>query len=211
MNNFRGKFETIFEETLYRFQQGGFLGGDYVKFKDDALQDPVVKSMSEQMKNMIQSLIKSKALLRVSYIKSGKSEGMSGPVDASNIPSGTLWADVVVEYAPGMWKDPMTLPMTTLEKLSPNSDAEGYVQYPDSIKRPNRTDNDESSAEKELDNQTKGKDSERKLADKNKKLEHTPAPKDGREKTKLRESQSWKADTQAITEVYNKIPGGSPI
>lgn len=205
MNNFHGKFEKICEETLYRYQQLGFLTGDYVKIKENALQDPIVKLMSDPMKAMLQTAIKNKTPLRVSYIKSGKSEAMSGPVDASNIPSSVMWCDVVTEYAPGMWKDPMTLPVTVLERILPNSEAEGYAQYPDSLKRDNRTDNEMAKAERVMDTQTMGKDANRSLTDKNKKLEHTPAPKDGLSQTKITESQSWKRDVRQLSEAYDQI------
>ena len=93
MNKFTGKFEKLHEETLYRHQQGGFLRGDYAKIKKDALKDKHVENFSEQLKGIIHNAISNDTMLRVSYIKSGKSEAYSGPVDAANIPSCELWAD----------------------------------------------------------------------------------------------------------------------
>jgi hypothetical protein len=90
MKEFTGEFERIHEETLYRYQQGGFLRGDYAKIKKDALKHESVKGLSEQMKCILQDAINKGTMLRVSYIKSGATESFSGPVDAANIATGEL-------------------------------------------------------------------------------------------------------------------------
>lgn len=166
MTKFKGKYTRLMEQTLYRYQQGGLLRGDYVQLKKDALNNPIVKEMSQQVKDALKHYMDSDTYFRVSYIKSGASEAFSGPVDAANIPAAPLWADVVHEYAPGMWKDPFTLPLEVLKKVEV-SPAEGYAQYPDSIKRDNNLSNDEAE---EVD-QTMGKDENRNLTRKNKTLD----------------------------------------
>ena len=202
MRNFDGKFEKICENTLYRFQQGGFLRGDYVRIKKDALKHSELKQISAPMRSILENVIKSGIPLRISYIKSGSSEAFNGPVDAANSPCCELWADVVTEYAPGMWKDPMTLPLGVLEKVDVGGEygMEGYAQYSKDIVRPNRTDNEEGSSVE----QTKGKDDERKLTRKNKKLEHTPKPKDGRDSTTLKDSYNMLRENDMIFEGYRK-------
>lgn len=199
MNKFKGKFEIISENALYRFQQGGFLRGDYVRIKKSALSHPAVKDMSEQMRSIIEQAIKGDVNYRVSYIKSGKSEAFSGPVDAANIPCCELWADIVFEYAPGMWKDPMTLPMTTLEKVDVGGEngMEGYAPYSKGIKRNNNEKDNIGEVE-----MTKGKDANRNLTKKNIKLANTKTPKDGRDITKLKESLKMLRENDLIFEGY---------
>jgi len=206
MNNFRGKYEQIHEDTLYRFQQGGFLAGDYVAIKKDALQSEMVDKLTNTTKEMLKALIKQQIPLRISYIKSATSEAMSGPVGAANVP-GCLWADVVIEYAPGMWKNPMTLPLAVLEKLTPENEAEGYRPYSKELKRKNRNDSSEASPDKFRDEQTKGKDKERQLTTKNTKLAHTKDPRDGREGLKVKESNEKirTNEYELIAEAYGQV------
>jgi hypothetical protein len=200
MNKFHGQFEKISESTLFRYQQGGLLGGDYVTIKKDALKHEALKQLSPQYKAILEQAIKNKTVLRVSVIKSGKSEAFNGPVDASNIPSAEMWADLYVEYAPGMWKDPMTLPICALEKTDVGGDMgmEGYPQYDKKLVRPNRSDDDVEEVD-----QTKGKDENRKLPKNNTKLANTKSPKDGRDSTKIKkESVGMKNENDLIFEGY---------
>lgn len=183
MKKFSGKYEQICEETLYRYQQSGFLCGDYVRIKKDALKHPMVESMSDQVRDIIKSAIKNETVLRISYIKSSNSEAPNGPIGAPNVP-GCIWADIIFEYAPGMWKDPMTLPLAIVQKVVKESDAEGYIPYNDELIRPN--DNSNKGASK--DSQTKVTDTNRNLTTKNVKLANTKKPKDGRDSTKLTEN-----------------------
>lgn len=200
MKNFKGKYEQLMEQTLYRYQQGGFLRGDYVKLKEDAFNNPIVKQMSDQVKELLRQYIESGVHFRVSYIKSGQSEAFNGPVDAANVPAAPLWADIVVEYAPGMWKDPFTLPLEVLEKVD-ISPAEGYAQYPDSIKRKTDFSNDEAE---EVD-QTMGKDENRKLHNTNKKIDTTSTPRSGLKDIKTaKESINSLRENDLIFERYTR-------
>ena len=198
MNKFTGRFEQIHEETLYRHQQGGFLRGDYAKIKKDALKNEHVEQFSDQLKSIINDAIKNDTMLRVSYIKSGKSEAFSGPVDAANIPSCELWADCYVEHAPGMWHNVMTLPMSILEKIEVEG-ANGFPQYNKNLIRPNT---EEPKADKELKDQTLGDDEHRKLTKKNTKLANTKEPKDGRKQTPFKEGVEMGKENDFIFENY---------
>jgi hypothetical protein len=199
MNKFRGKFEAIHEETLYRYQQGGFLTGDYAKVKKDALKSDKIEKLSEQMKAILHDAIKNETVLRISYIKSGQSEAFSGPVDASNIPSSELWADCYVEYAPGMWHSVMTLPLGILEKIQIEG-AEGYAPYNKDLVRPNI--DEPGAASKELKAQTKGDDENRKLAKTNTKLANTPEPKDGLKSHKEGVEPMFKKENELMFEAF---------
>ena len=201
MNKFTGKFERIHEETLYRYQQGGFLRGDYAKIKKDALKDDEVVNFSEQMKGILQDAIKNETVLRVSYIKSGKSEAFSGPVDAANIPSCKLWADCYVEHAPGMWHNVMTIPLSILEKIEIEG-AEGYAPYNKNLVRPN--DEEPGKPSKELKDQTLGGDENHTITKKNTKLANTKEPKDGRSQAKFKEGVEYGKENDFIFESYTE-------
>jgi len=197
MKNFSSNFTQICEETLYRYNQGGFLRGDYVTIKKDALKNDKIEKLSDPMKALLEDAIKKNTRFRISYIKSGRSEAPSGPVDAPNIPS-CAWADVVMEYAPGMWKEPMTLPLEVLEKVELEGEMDGYPQYSDEIKR----ENDYSTKGASPVDQTMGEDSNRKLASKNTKLANTKNPTPGDKKTKVRESVNMRHENEVIFESY---------
>lgn len=199
MNKFTGKFERIHEETLYRYQQGGFLRGDYAKVKKDALKSESIAGLSDQMKGLLQDAIKNGTMLRISYIKSGQSEAYSGPVDAANIPQAELWADTYVEYAPGMWHSVMTLPLSILEKIEVDG-ANGFAQYDKNLVRPNT--DEPGAASKELKDQTKGDDEHRKLTKTNTTLANTKKPKDGRNQASFKEGRDFRAENDMIFENY---------
>jgi len=212
MKNFTGKFEAIHEETLYRYQQQGFLCGDYVTISKDALKDEHVKKLSKQMQTMIESVMKSKTPLRISYIKSSHAEAPSGPIGAPNIP-GCIWADVVIEYAPGMWKDPMTLPLNILEKVDVDSESStgdtgmsGYPQYSDDIRRQSVM-TIKPEEVKATDNRDKKASDEHNLTKKNKKPAFTKKPKDGLKQVNasVEHTFGWDTDVDMLSEAYRTI------
>ena len=201
MNKFKGKFEKLHEETLYRYQQGGFLRGDYVKIKQNALNNDLIKPLSEQMKGILQDAINNETVLRISYIKSGRSEAFNGPVDAANIPACELWADCYVEHAPGMWHNVMTIPLSILEKVEIEG-ANGFPPYDKKLIRPNAKEPDKPNSE--LKKQTMGDDNNRKLPSKNTKLSNTKKPKDGRDQTPFKEGIEYRKENNFIFETYIK-------
>lgn len=190
MKKFNGKYEKICEETLSRYQQMGFLSGDSVKLKKDALSHDVIKMMSEQVKSLLSTALKEGSSFKISAIKSGKPEAFSGPLGASNIPSCHTWADIYHEYAPGMFNNVLTVPLEILEKVDVEG-ANGYPQYDKKLVRPNVV---EPTADKEMLKQTEG--DKRKMPSTDNKPAHTPKPKDGRDglkkPKKLRESDTYK-------------------
>lgn len=199
MNKFTGKFEKLHEETLFRHQQGGFLNGDYVHIKKDALKHEAMTQLSDQMKAIVQDAIKNDTMLKISCMKSDRAEAFSGPVGAANVPSNTLWADCYVEYAPGMWNNVMTLPVSILDKVVVDG-ANGYPEYDKNLVRPNTE--EPGKMDKVLKDQTKGDDENRNLAKKNTKLSNTKAPKDGRKKASFKEGVELGKENDFIFEQY---------
>lgn len=207
---FSGKYDSLMEQTMFRYQNQGFLCGDYVKIKKDALKHEKVSQMSPQMKAMIEAAIKGETNLRVSYIKSVAAEAMSGPVNAANIP-GCLWADVVFEYAPGMWKDPMTLPIEILEKVDIENDMEGYAPYNKSLVRPNNEILKPMEVQNTDNTESKKINPNHNLPDKNVRLAHTKNPKSGLDDVDKPKKESvetrfgWNKDIDMLSEAYKQM------
>ena len=62
------RFLRLYESWLTRYNHGGFLVGDIVKFKDGALKNEYLKSQAEDLIKNIEALIKSGHTLRVTNV-----------------------------------------------------------------------------------------------------------------------------------------------
>jgi hypothetical protein len=127
------KFDVLYENLLERFQQGGFLIGDRVRFKKDVLTMEFFKSKGQNFLDVVKSCMAPgfDLNLRVSAIKS------IYPTTTQNYRGGTespdaIYADVIVEYAPGLYRTPMTVPIGALEL---QDDGINTGPVPDSLKR----------------------------------------------------------------------------
>ena len=141
---FKGKFETLFENHLTRYQQGGILQGDIVKIREDAFQNPIVASKMENWKEQLKNAMETDLNLRVGSIKSirpNTAQNYDGY--GTDAPDG-YFVDIVVEYAPGLWRDPITVPIEILERIDTGIE---MAPIPDSLKRPDPT-GDDSEAQK---------------------------------------------------------------
>jgi hypothetical protein len=127
------KFDVLFENLLERYQQGGFIIGDRVRFKKDALNSDFMKSKGQNFIDVVKSCMDPKfdLNLRISAIKSVY------PTTTQNYRGGTespdkIYADIIVEYAPGLYRTPMTVPIELLEL---QDDGINTGPVPDSVKR----------------------------------------------------------------------------
>jgi hypothetical protein len=127
------KFDVLYENMLERFQQGGFLIGDRVRFKKDVLSMEYFKSKGQNFLDVVKSCMAPgfDLNLRVSALKS------IYPTTTQNYRGGTespdkVYADVIVEYAPGLYRTPMTIPIEALEL---QDDGINTGPVPDSLKR----------------------------------------------------------------------------
>jgi len=127
------KFDVLFENLLERYQQGGFLIGDRVRFKKDALSSDFMKNKGQNFIDVVKSCMDPNfdLNLRISAIKSVY------PTTTQNYRGGTespdrIYADVIVEYAPGLYRTPMTVPIEILEL---QDDGINTGPVPDSVKR----------------------------------------------------------------------------
>ena len=166
------KFENMLTEMYDRFTNGGgFLKGDVVRLKKDVTNSEWFKTQADSVKERLKHMIgESNRVYRISALKSERprsagSFGMGEPVASM--------ADVVREINPSFWMDPVTVPVQYLENVDPGVNMPPYdkdlvrkdtshIEPSDKIKN-----EDKVGAE-----QTKVDDTERKLTDKNTKLEH---------------------------------------
>ena len=127
------KFDVLYENVLERYQQGGFLIGDRVRFKKNVLSMEFFKGKGQNFIDIVKACMDPSfdLNLRVSALKSVY------PTTSQNYRGGTespdaIFADVIIEYAPGLYRNPMTLPIEAFEL---QDDGINRGPIPDSLKR----------------------------------------------------------------------------
>jgi hypothetical protein len=127
------KFDIMYENLLERYQQGGLIIGDRVRFREDCLKLDFFKGKAQGFIDLVKSCMASgfDLNLRVSAIKS------IYPTTTQNYRGGTespdkIFADVIIEYAPGLYRTPMTVPIEALEL---QDDGINTGPVPDSLRR----------------------------------------------------------------------------
>ena len=135
INKSMSNFDTLLEAELERFQQGGFLVGDRVKFKPDCLKHPYISSRGNSFKEIVASCMQPTfdLILRIGSIKTVYPSVTPVAGLGTQSPEGVFF-DVYIEYAPGLYRNPMTVP---LEVLEPIDDGINRGPVPDSLRRPN--------------------------------------------------------------------------
>jgi hypothetical protein len=163
------KFDKIYEGVVTRFQGGGVLPGDVVKFTDDATSNEWLKAQNETMGAKIAELMASDNILRVSAVKTIRPTVAGGL--STNQASDEFFADVVKEISPGLFTDVITVPVNVIVVQDTEH---GVVPFPDSSVIDNPTDAETKVPEVKADDdmlhpphQTKTDDDERKLSNKN--------------------------------------------
>lgn len=110
------KFVKILESHMQRFTGQGFLAGDVVVFKKDALRDPWFQSLGSNTQEKIKSMIASGLNLRVSAIKNVY-PNVKGAGNTDYTGS-DINIDITSEIAPGRYMDFVTVPGRMLEPVS---------------------------------------------------------------------------------------------
>jgi hypothetical protein len=124
-----GKFIKLYESAIQRFTRGGLLVGDLVKFKDGYGNDDFFKDQSSNYVEKIKSFINSGLNIRVSSIKPVRPSYQPGNIYNE---SSEFLVDIVLEKAPGLYYEFITVPMRILEhfdtgvNLAPIPDALRY-------------------------------------------------------------------------------------
>ena len=139
------------EQALERFQQGGFINGDYVKISKKITNSPYFKNAPAQTQEYIQNCIDTDLNLRVSALSNPK-PGIQTHLgaDASGHAAENWVADIVVEYAPGLYKNPLTLPVEFLTLVKSAVDGFGTIETPESLKKKDKTHGPEEIKKQDL-------------------------------------------------------------
>lgn len=129
------QFDVLFEKELERFQQGGIIVGDRVRFKKDALKLDYIAKRGQSFKDIISACMEPTfdLNLRVGAVKS------IYPTSATNFQAGYtapdgVFLDIYIEYAPGLYRNPMTVPIEAIEVIE---DGINRGPVPDSLRRKN--------------------------------------------------------------------------
>ena len=153
------KFDVLLDEELERYQQGGFLIGDRVKFKKDVLKHQYVSTRAQSFIDLIKACMEPTfdLNLRIGALKSIYPSSSTN-FQAGNVAPDGVFADIYIEYAPGLYRNPITIPVEVIE-IAMDGNERGPI--PKSFKRPNeihgpkeqKTKNDDVKADVNLTNQ----------------------------------------------------------
>jgi hypothetical protein len=129
-------FDVLFEKELERFQSGGVIIGDRIRFKEDALKHSFVEKRAKSFIDMIAACMHPSfdLNLRVGAIKSIYPTTTQNYVGGSEAPDG-VYLDIYIEYAPGLYRNPMTVPIDIVEVID---DGNNRGPVPDSVVRKNK-------------------------------------------------------------------------
>lgn len=177
IKDFKGKFGVMIENVIGRYQSGGFLTGDIVKFRKDTFKNPIIASKGDNVKAMIQNAMGTDLPIVVHSVKS-KRPNSSGNYTggfgyATDAPT-DFFIDIAVQYAPGLYRDVMTVPAEVLELDNP--EGVNLPDVADSLKRPAKVTKPEDNDADDKANQT--------LPSADTKQSHITPPKDGKDYVK---------------------------
>ena len=129
------EFNKLFEHKLERYQQGGIIVGDRIRFKKDCLNLDYIKTRAQSYQDIIKSCMEPTfdLNLRVGAIKSIYPTTTQNYTAGSEAPDG-VFLDIYIEYAPGLYRNPMTVPIAAVEVID---DGNNRGPVPDSLKRKN--------------------------------------------------------------------------
>lgn len=126
---FEDKFTKIFESNFNRFQGGGLLAGDVVKFIDNAINDKWFDGQTSTIKDKVQEILNTDLNLRVASVKALRPAADGGAQQDQQ--TDNFYCDVALERAPGLYTDIMTIPVHLIQVV----DLEGNLApIPDSLR-----------------------------------------------------------------------------
>jgi hypothetical protein len=150
------QFEKLFESEGGRFQNAGFWVGDRVRFKEDALKHEYVTSRAASFQDIIKACSDASfdLNLRVGSLKSIYPTTTQNYVGSNTDSPDAIFADIYIEYAPGLYRNPMTVPVDIIEVMD---DGNNRGPVPDSVVRKNKI-HGPKEQEAEQNNNAKGFD-----------------------------------------------------
>jgi hypothetical protein len=131
-----GKFQKLYESAIQRFTRGGLLVGDLVKFKQGFQGDDFFKNQSSNYADKVKSFIDSGLNIRVSSIKPVRPSYQAGNIYNE---SSEFLVDIVLEKAPGLYYDFVTVPMRVLEHIDTGVN---LAPIPDALRYDDRSSTD---------------------------------------------------------------------
>jgi len=131
-----GKFAKLYESAIQRFTRGGLLVGDLVKFKKNIFDDDFFKNQSANYADKVKSFIDSGLNIRVSSLKTVRPSYQPGNVYNEG---SEFLADVVLEKAPGLYYDFITVPVRVLEHFDTGVN---LAPVPDSLRYDDKSSTD---------------------------------------------------------------------
>lgn len=131
-----GKFTKLYESAIQRFTRGGLLVGDLVKIKEGAYGDDFFKKQSGNYVEKLKSFSNSGLNIRVSSIKTVRPSYQPGNVYNEG---SEFIVDIVLEKAPGLYYDFITVPMHILEHVDTGVN---LAPVPDSLRYDDRSSTD---------------------------------------------------------------------
>lgn len=128
-------FDLLYEAELERFQSSGFLVGDRIRFKKDALKHEYIAKRAQSFQDIVKACMDPgfDLNLRIGALKSIYPSSSTNFQAGHVVPDG-VFADIYIEYAPGLYRNPMTLPIDVIELLD---DGANRGPIPDSLRRKN--------------------------------------------------------------------------
>ena len=149
------QFDVLLEKELERFQMGGIIIGDRIRFKGDALKHEFVANRAKNFQDIIAACMEPSfdLNLRVGAVKSIYPTTTQNYVGGSESPDG-VYLDIYIEYAPGLYRNPMTVPIEIVEVID---DGNNRGPVPDSLVRKNKI-HGPKEQEAEQNNNAKGFD-----------------------------------------------------
>jgi hypothetical protein len=128
------KFNLLFEREISRFEMGGFLVGDRVRVKKEALKHEYVLNRAQSFQDFIKSLLEPTfdLNLRIGAVKSIYPSTSPNYAGAQALPGDFLYVDIYTEYAPGLVSNPITLPISLIDVID---DGNNRGPIPNSLRR----------------------------------------------------------------------------
>jgi len=173
------KFDTILEGAFSRFQGGGFLSGDLVKLRGNALTSEWAKKQPENLMQKLKEFAETDENIRVSSVKALRPAAGGGTQQDNQVDD--FYCDVVREKAPGLFIDFITIPSELLEyidlgvNLPPIPDSQRGSHPGDG--KPEEVKQEEVSASLPYD-QTGVNSGDKQLPDSNTSLDYSDKPTD---------------------------------
>ena len=163
------KFNTLFEAHISQFTRTEPIAGDYVKFASNLKSSDWYKELSESRRayvDEIATLAEQGKPLMLSTVKRAIYENPAKTIPGKDAGFDAQFADIVVEYAPGLYQQNLSLPIQLIELTVTYPEARGTQKQSTNDQEDNSTLKPEDVEEPTIDvgQQTHAPDGDYKLS-----------------------------------------------